>query len=449
MASSKRSLSDFYNKDEFAFNIVNGIIDYPKLYSKINKSNNIRYWYIYCVLMNKNTKIQITNELIDIETFKEFEKENNYKNLKIYIYTEYGQINGKITETEPTIVDVGKNVNKKNETSIITQSLISMRNLYLKKIKTGYSLDLEQLETKPEANATNEDNVYPMAVHEYGKHKQKIKFWCYGQYKLDGIRIIAKYDEKTDIVTFLSRNLNQIFGFDNIKNQIKLIFELNPKIILDGEFYLHNLQLQEISGIVRHQDVNLKEKIKLIYYVFDYIDLHNEVTFEERINNLEDMFKQVKKNNNLENVKLLDTYVINNEKEGDKLFNKALKEKYEGIIYKNKNALYEYSTIKTKRSYQYIKRKAQFDSEYKIVDYESGTKGKDLGAIIMIMCTKSGDQFRAVPNASLEERKKMFKLAEKDFNNIYKGKFATIKYDDVSKNGIPLRSKFITIRDYE
>lgn len=449
MASSKRSLSDFYNKDEFAFNIVNGIIDYPKLYSKINKSNNIRYWYIYCVLMNKNTKIQITNELIDIETFKEFEKENNYKNLKVYIYTEYGQINGKITETEPTIVDVGKNLNKKNETSIITQSLISMRNLYLKKIKTGYSLNLEQLETKPEANATNEDNVYPMAVHEYGKHKKHIVYPCFGQYKLDGIRLIAKYNKETDTVTLLSRRLNAIFGFDNVKIEIAKILKSNPNIILDGELYNHSKSLQEISGIVRHQDVDLETKNELFFYVFDYINIHKKETFEERINNLENMFKKVKKNNNLEFVKLLDTYVIDNEKEGDILFNKALKEKYEGIIYKNKNALYEYSTIKEKRSYQFIKRKAAFDSEYKIVGYEQGMKGKDKGCIIMIMTTENGDHFKAVPNATLEERKEMFKLAEKDFDSIFKGKMAVIKYDDLSTNGTPLRSKFITIRDYE
>lgn len=309
MASSKRSLSDFYNKEEFAFDIVNGIIEYPKLYSKINKSNNIRYWYIYCVLMNKNSKLDITNELIDIEQFKEFEKENNYKKLKVYIYTEYGHINGKNTETEPTIIDVGKNLNKKNETSIITQSLISMRSLFLKKIKSGYHLDLEQLESKPNTNSldnnTNADNeekisntvnVYPMAVHEYGKYGHKIKYpKCYAQYKLDGIRLIASYDEKTDTVTLLSRRLNNIFGFENIKNQIKPIFKLNPNIKLDGELYNHYMSLQEISGIVRHQDVDLETKNKLSFYVFDYIDLHNKVTFEERINNLEELFKQVKK----------------------------------------------------------------------------------------------------------------------------------------------------------
>ena len=444
MASSKRSLSDFENKEEFPFLIKNGILEFPKLFSKINKSDKLRYWYIYAILMQKNNKIEIKENFIDIEKFKEFETKHNYKNLKIYIYTEYGQIDGKITETTPTIIDIGKNLDKKNETSIITQSIINMRALYLKKIKTGYTLNLNDLqENKKESN-----DVFPMAVHEYSKHKSKITFPCFGQYKLDGIRIIAKYNKETKNVTLLSRRLNQIFGFENIKDQLKQIFKLNPDIILDGEFYNKNMQLQQISGIVRHQDTELKEKKELFYYIFDYIDLKNKVTFEERINNLEDIFKKV---NNLEYVKLLDTYIINNEKDGDDLFKKALKDKYEGIIYKNKDALYEYSLIKESRSYKMLKRKAAFDNEYEIVGYESGKKGKDKDCIIFIMQTKDNEQFRAVPNASLEERKKMFKLAEQDFNHIYNGKFATIKYDDLSSNGknIPMRAKFITIRDYE
>lgn len=440
MSSSKRSLSDFENKEEFPFLIKNGILEFPKLFSKVNKSDKLRYWYIYAILMQKNTKIEINENFINIEKFKEFETKS--KNLKIYIYTEYGQIDGKITETTPTIIEIGKNLTKKNETSIITQSIINMRALYLKKIKTGYTSNLDNLhEDKKDSN-----EVFPMAVHEYSKYKQKITFPCFGQYKLDGIRIIAKYDKETKNVTLLSRRLNQIFGFENIKDQLKQIFKLNSDIILDGEFYNKNLSLQEISGIVRHQDIELKEKKELFYYIFDYIDLKNKVTFEERINNLEYIFKKVKK---LEYIKLLDTYIINNEKDGDDLFKKALKEKYEGIIYKNKDALYEYSSIKEIRSHVMLKRKAVFDNEYEIVGYEQGKKGKDKGCIIFIMLTKEKEQFKAVPNASLDERKQMFKLAEQDFEHIYKGKFATIKYDDLSLMGTPLRSKFIAIRDYE
>lgn len=441
MASSKRSLSNFDDKVEFPFLIKNGKVEYPKLFSKVNKSDKIRYWYIYAILMNKDDEIKIKENFIDIEKFKDFEEKNNYKNLKVYIYTEYGQIDGKITETTPTIIDIGKNLNKKNETSIITQSLIHMRNLYLKKIKSGYILNLEDLNKESE-----DERVFPMAVHEYSKYKKHIKYPCYIQPKLDGIRIIAKYDKNTDTVLFLSRRLNDIYGFENIKEEAKKIFRIMPNIILDGEFYNHDMNLQEISGIVRHQDMDLDKKKDLKFYIFDFIDLENKLTFEERINILYNLFLQ---NPNMKFIILTETHLIDDENESDKLFKEYINDKYEGIVYKNKDALYEYSTIKEKRSFYYIKRKNHHDEEYKIVGFESGIRGKDVGAIVFIMQTKDGNEFKSVPNMPLDERKEMYNLAKKNFDILYKNKMATISFDDYSKDNIPLRAKFITIRDYE
>ena len=42
-----------------------------------------------------------------------------------------------------------------------------MRNLYLKKIKTGYSLKVSNITT---------DNIFPMALQVYDKHKKHIKY---------------------------------------------------------------------------------------------------------------------------------------------------------------------------------------------------------------------------------------------------------------------------------
>lgn len=441
MSSSKRSLSNFNDSNEFPFIIKHGKIEFPKLYNKVTKSDKIRYWYIYAILKNKNDNINIIDNFIDIQKFKEFEINNNYRKLKIYIYTDYGQIDGKITETIPTIIEVGKNLNKKNETTIITQSIIQMRNLYLKKIKSGYTLDLDNL-----SQESNNENIFPMAIHEYNKYKKYIKYPCYIQPKLDGIRIIAKYNKNTNTVLFLSRRLNDIYGFDNIKQELKKLFEILPDIIIDGEFYNHNMNLQEISGIVRHQDINLDKKNQLQFYIFDFIDINNNLTFEERINILYNVFSQL---SNFKYLVITETSLVDNQADSDKLFKRYVKDKYEGIVYKNKDALYEYSNIKEIRSNQYIKRKKHYDEEYKIVGFEGGIKGKDKDAIIFIMETPNNKHFKSVPNLSLEERKEMYILAKKNFDQLYKNKMATISFDDYSKDNIPLRAKFITIRDYE
>jgi hypothetical protein len=65
------------------------------------------------------------------------------------------------------------------------------------------------------------------------------------------------------------------------------------------------------------------------------------------------------------------------------------------------------------------------------------------------MSTDDGHTFKSVPNDTLINRKKMYKLALEHFDTLYKNKLATIKFDEYSKDGIPLRAKFIAIRDYE
>ena len=431
--SEKRSYINFLDKTEFPFFIKDGKIKFQKLLSKVNKSNNIRFWKIYGILKNNNLILDITEELFDINNFKEFKL--LYTNLKLYIYTEYGMVNGKLTKTEPTIIDIGKNLNKKNETTVLTQGLIHMRNLFLKKQKSGYNINIDLIE---------QNDIYPMALQVYSKNKKHINYPCYIQPKLDGIRLIAKYNyNKTDII-LQSRRLNEYIGFDFIKEEIKLLLQNNTNLILDGELYNHNLDLQNISGIVRNEKSD-KDKNKLQYYIFDCFEINNNITFDDRIKLLQIKFNLF---NNFKYLKLVDTILVNNEKEGDKLYKEYIQKKYEGIVYKNKNALYEYSNIKEIRSMSYLKRKKTYDAEYPIIGYEEGQNGKDKGAVIFIMKTEDNKEFRAVPNMTLKKRKELYKEAVKDFNK-FKNKLATISFDEYSKDKIPLRPKFIAIRDYE
>lgn len=431
---SKRSYTNFLDKNEFPFVIENNKIIFPKLLSKLNNSNKIRFWKIYAYLIDLSNKqiINLSNDLIDINNFKSLIL--NQPKIKMYIITEYGQINGKITKTEPTIIEEGKNINRSNETTILTQSLIYMRNLYLKKMKSGYVTKLDNI---------NIENIYPMALQVYSKNKKHIKYPCYIQPKLDGIRLITKY-ENTEINLY-SRRLNKFYGFDFIKEEVKELIKDYPNLILDGELYNHDLTLQQISGIVRNEDPDYGEKYKLQFYIFDCIDLNNNYIFEERYNILLDLFK----NKKFKYLILTKTTLINSEKESDKIYQEYINLGYEGIVYKNRDATYEYSSYKEIRSHQFLKRKKNYDAEYPIVGFEEGIHGKDKGAIIFIMKTSDNKEFKAVPNMTLKERKHMYQLAKKNFEQLYKNKLATISFDEYSQDNIPLRAKFIAIRDYE
>ncbi len=77
---SKRSYTNFLDKDEFPFIIENNKIIYPKLLSKLNNSNKIRFWKIYAYLIDLSNKeiINLTNNLIDINNFKSTKNKNVY-----------------------------------------------------------------------------------------------------------------------------------------------------------------------------------------------------------------------------------------------------------------------------------------------------------------------------------------------------------------------------------
>lgn len=426
MSSSKRSLSDFYNKDEFNYYINDGKIYFPQLFSRMNNSLKIRFWEIYCYIDG----IDIDIDMIDINKFKEMNIIEN-----AIIQTEYGLLDGKLTLAQPTIIDSGKNINKINETSVITQAIINMRSLYLKKIKSGYQLSIDD----------ESPNVYPMAIQTYTKYKHKIKFPCRIQAKLDGIRLTASLDNNGEVI-LLSRRLHKIYGFDNIKDEVRILLKDNPKLILDGELYNHNMDLQTISGITRDENKFNPEKNSLKFYIFDCFSLEDNFTFEERYNRLLDINKNISLQLNY--IVILETVTANSEKDGDELFDKYVNDGYEGIIYKNKDAPYEWSSIKEKRTMDMIKRKKAYSEEFEIVDYSDGI-GKFKEMIIFTLKTKEGKLFNSVPLGSADYRKNLYSECVKDFSK-YKGKLSTVKFDEYSKDNIPLRSNIVqVVRDMD
>ena len=60
------------------------------------------------------------------------------------------------------------------------------------------------------------------------------------QPKLDGVRCLIQYDNSK--VTAYSRTGKEWKNIDHILFNLKPFFQLNPKIVLDGELYNHKLK---------------------------------------------------------------------------------------------------------------------------------------------------------------------------------------------------------------
>ncbi len=94
--------------------------------------------------------------------------------------------------------------------------------------------------------------------------------------------------------------------------------------------------------------------------------------------------------------------------------------------------------------------KPKFTDEYEVVGYAEGSKGKDKGAILWVCQTQDGDQFHVTPkDMTYAERYDLFHDAVDNFEEKYLGRMLTVEYEDLSKDGIPLRAKALTFRDYE
>ena len=237
------------------------IKNYPILYKK-DKSEKVRMWNISAVLhCNDNT---------------------------YWIKTEYGQQDGKIIVTEKEIKE-GKNIGKKNETTIEKQLvLVCDKTFKDKKEKEEY------IETLGEINDEKQNKSFcPMLADKWDpnsktKRKIDITFPCFIQPKLDGIRCLS-YVKKNEIVN-QSRQLKYFKNLEHINKELDVIFKKFQDLIFDGELYNHDIVFNKIAGIVKTEKLKEgdREKLEQIqYHIYDCFVEKNDQSFSERFDLLQ------------------------------------------------------------------------------------------------------------------------------------------------------------------
>ena len=344
------------------------------------------------------------------------------------IKTVYGSSGGKMICNEKVITK-GKNIGKKNETNHYTQAVSEVNSLWTKKKDTGY---LEEGEEK-------RINFFkPMLVSDYKDNSSHIRFPCFIQPKLDGVRAIYHNGN------FFSRGTKEINTVFNIQQELKLINQKGNGILndiyLDGELFSKELLFEQIVSLVKNvklSEANIESEIYLEYHIFDYYDpKFPDDTFEERHSKLKQILEY-----NKGFVYLIKTDVVNNHEEINDNYNNYLSEGYEGLIVRNSEGPYK-ERVKSKD----VQRvKPLLSEEFKIVSFKEG-EGLEKGCIIWILETEEKKTFDARPKGTREKRKKQFidGTGERSI-----GKMATIKFQNYTENNKPRFPVFVCIRDYE
>jgi ATP-dependent DNA ligase len=347
------------------------------------------------------------------------------------------QTNGKIRLLEP-IEAKGKNAGKSNETTDVEQAQLEAQSLWEKKQNRElYSLQSDEgpkgvyIPTK----STEPTKVKPMLAKKFEDEQHKVKFPVFVQPKLDGIRVLLQQVDGK--VVALSRKNTTYPFLSHIKEDAAQLFQhLPPNTILDGEIYGDGMLCQNIASIVATKLQPHDNESKLYYVVFDCIVAKAKKNdwYDVRYLLLQSAFRETR---GITSLRLI-TNERANTKEELESWHRQFSQSYEGSIIRLPMFRYE-----CKRSSSLLKWKTFQDGEFRIVDVVDGV-GQDKGCATMVVETDKGQTFSARMTGTLHERQAYFQNRQHCI-----GKQLTVKYQELTADGIPRFPVGVCIRNYE
>jgi ATP-dependent DNA ligase len=358
------------------------------------------------------------------------------------IVVTHGYVDGK-KQTNTKTVTAGKNIGKKNETTPLEQAILDARATWQKKKDAGYTEQSpiqtpssvavggagSSTSTVPEsrAKATTDGVPLPMLALDFNKRGSSIKFPCYVQRKYDGTRCVAIPQSG-----LFSRNRKRYPHLEHILEDLR---SLPSTIILDGELYSTELSFQEIVGLVKKETLTTEDATKMLKIQFHCYDLISDAPYEDRMARLEALFSRFK----FKHIRLVDTDICSSRADLKPLHDKYVSEGFEGIMLRNSAGKYRIGV----RSSDLQKYKEFCDDEYKVTGFREGD-GAEKGCVIWVCRTPAGQEFACRPRGTREDRMDLFRRGSE-----FIGKNLTVRYQELTTDGIPRFPVGIAFRDYE
>ena len=334
---------------------------------------------------------------------------------------ESGQTGGKLKETAGQVIDVGKQKRTAEE-----QAIFEAKSKLKKKRDEAYYDTVEEAQTQVK--------LLPMLAHPFTKRKHNITYPAIVQRKFDGVRCLAVLNsDKT--VTLLSRKGKEFPHLEHIKSDV-LANNKDQGLVLDGELYSDTLTFQELVGLVKRVTLkpgNDKQMLEVSLRVYDCVNTRKTDNFQDRYLDIMGITHGAKYLSLVENIG------VDNEAQVHEAQRKFVEEGYEGAMVRNLLGAYAIG----KRSPDLQKVKTFLDGEYEIVGFSEAT-GNDAGTVIWECRVPGGLTFRVRPRGTRETRIDWYQNG-----NEYIGKQLTVRYQELTDDGIPRFPVGITIRDYE
>ena len=363
-------------------------------------------------------------------------------------WSEQGQIDGKIVVNKPTIT-TSKNEGRSNETSPEEQAILEAQAKYTKQLDKGYVENIDDV---------HKITLYtPMLAQKFEDRLDELEFPLFTQPKLDGIRCITYLQD--GVLVAKSRAGKPIEAIPHVLEELQPFFAENPNAVLDGELYNHDLKndFNKIISLVRKMkpvrsanDTDKTYDKKLEKFETALVESKDKVQYwiydAPRIGGLGETELFSVRNQTLvasiassKSLVIVKTAIVNNMKELDEYYDTYMEFGYEGQMVRVDFA-YE-----NKRSKKLLKRKDFTDAEYLVIGIEEGD-GNRAGTAKNLTCKdeKTGQTFNSNIKGTHEYLAEI--LENKDY---YIGQQATIKYFELTPDGIPRFPYAIAFRDYE
>jgi DNA ligase-1 len=363
------------------------------------------------------------------------------------IISRYGYEGG-LVQTEEKDVTEGKNIGKKNETSALQQAIQDARTKWTKKKAAGYE-EVVTGNSSSSAAATVATNSIassrttvidtevpmPMLAHKLSEKEKHVKYPCFAQPKYDGTRSVGLCGLKEGGCLF-SR---QRKAYPHLEH-IQVVLRKLPKgIVLDGELYTTKHNFQKIVGLVKQKTIKEEDREKhndIQLHVYDIVD--PEKTFEERYAVLEKLFKDYA--SVIGSVlQLCPTVRITKKEELKPKHDEYVAAGFEGLMIRNPKGLYAVG----QRSADLLKMKEFEDDEYEVVDFYEG-EGREAGCVMWRCKTKDGKLFGCRPEGTHEERAALLRRGPS-----FIGKMLTVRFQELTGDGVPRFPVGVAFRDYE
>ena len=367
-----------------------------------------------------------------------------------------GQLDGKKIQNKWTTCKP-KNVGRANATTGEEQAAKEAEAKHQKKLEKGYHLNIENIEKKrfyePMLAQDFKNKLRKKTVMNHLSGDASFHPAVFSQPKLDGIRCIAMREG------LFTRTGKPITAVPHIHEALEPFLEKYPNATLDGELYNHAYKddFNKIIHLVRKQnltDEHLAESKKMIqYHIYDAPVIAGvfkgdkcwteKDLFSDRTSVLDAQFANLgidgrSLHGEPNPLVIVETTEIHGREQLDRCYEDYVEAGYEGQMVRI-DGPYD-----NKRSPKLLKRKEFVDEEYEILGYEEG-EGNRTGTIKHFKFkNKDGREFNSNVKGTFEYLTELLEQADELI-----GKQATIKYFNLTPDGVPRFPYVIAIRDYE